>query len=172
MNIKILADFQICISVTLTHLPKVFDFIKLNLLIAQLTDHGFDSQPLNYTFCFLSGTSHRNEINNAYSNYLKIMFGATEGSILRPSQSNIYTCDMFFKEYELDIASYDTDDDNNYYIYDPDLNIDINKLGHFTIKMYKGFKGNHLKANGDKCHPLVNKPMSINIESNIIMSSQ
>lgn len=42
---------------------------------------------------------------------------------------------MFFKEYDRDIASYDTDD-NNYYIYDPDLNTDISKLGDFTIKMY------------------------------------
>ena len=135
IKIKILADFQICISVTLTHLSKAFDFLKLNLLIAKLTDYGFDSQPLNYTFHFLSGTPHRTEINNAYSNYLIIIFGVTEGSILRPSQFNIYTCDMFFKEYDRDIASYDADD-NNYYIYDPDLNTDISKLGDFTIKMY------------------------------------
>ena len=81
IKIKILADFQICISVTLTHLSKAFDFLKLDLLIAKLTDYGFDSQPLNYTFHFLSGTPHRTEINNAYSNYLIIIFGVTEGSI-------------------------------------------------------------------------------------------
>ena len=129
IKIKILADFQICISVTLTNLSKAFDLLKLDLLIAKLTDHGFDSQPLNYTFHFLSGTSHRTEINNAYSSYLIIIFGVTEGSILRPSQFNIYTCDMIFKEYDRDIASYNTDD-NNYYIYD------VSKFGYFTIKMY------------------------------------
>ena len=74
--------------------------------------------------------------------------------------------------YMCDIASHTYY--NTPYTYDADLNIVISKLEDRTIKLFKWFKENHLKANDDKCHLLVStdKPMSINIEGNTTSSQE
>ena len=76
---------------------------------------------------------------------------------------------MFSEEHECDIACYA--DDNTPYTYDADI---ATGKSDCTVKMFKWFKENHLEANGDKCNLLVStdKQMSINIECNIITSSQ
>ena len=99
----------------LTHLSKTLDFLKLNLLTAKLTDYGLDSESLNFISSCLSGRTHRTKINNAYSNYLKIIFGVTKSSVFGPLLLSFYTCDMFFEEHEFHIATCDTDD-NTFYI--------------------------------------------------------
>ena len=99
----------------LTHLSKTLNFLELNLLTAKLTDYGFDSESLNFISSCLSGRAHRTKINNAYSNYLKIIFGVTKSSVLGPLLLSFYTCDMFFEEHEFHIASCDTDN-NTFYI--------------------------------------------------------
>lgn len=64
--------------------------------------------------------------------------------------------------------------ENTFYIHNTDWNIVISKLEDCTIKLFKWFEEKHLKANADKCHLLVitDKPISINIEDNIISNNE
>ena len=70
-------------------------------------------------------------------------------------------CDMIFEKYECDIASYA--DDNTPHT---DLYTVLSKLKNCTDSLFKWFKENHMKPNGDKCHFLVTteKSVSINID--------
>ena len=61
--------------------------------------------------------------------------------------------DMFFEQYECDVANYA--DDNTPHTYDSDLYTVLSKLKHCTDSLFTFFKGNHMKPNGDKYHRLV-----------------
>ena len=155
-----------------TNLPKDVDCLKHDLLIAKLAAYGFDSQTLKFAFSYPFGGSHRTKINNADNNYLEIIFDVPKVQYKGLCCSKFHICGMFLGEYECEIASYA--DDTYFYVHKADFNIVISKLQDCTIKLFKRFKENNLKANCKKCHLLVktDKPMSINIESNIITSSQ
>ena len=77
-------------GVLLTKWSKSFDTLKHDHLIAKLSAYGFDSKSLNFVFSYLSGRFHRTKVNNAYNNYLEIIFWVPQGSILRPSLFKIY----------------------------------------------------------------------------------
>ena len=50
----------------------------------------------------------------------EILFGVPQGTILRPLLSNIYICDLFLENNDIDIANYA--DDNTPYACSLDLN--------------------------------------------------
>ena len=78
----------------LTDLPKTFDCILHDLLIAKLAAYGFDYQSLRILESFLSNRQQRTKINNAFSRYSEIIYGVPQASILGPLLFNI--CDIFF----------------------------------------------------------------------------
>ena len=90
----------------LTDLSKAFDCILHGLLIVKLAAYGFDYQSLRIMESFLSNRQQRTKINNAFSRYSEIIYGAPQGSILGPLLFNIYICDIYFDIIECDIASY------------------------------------------------------------------
>ena len=104
-----------------------FDYLKHDLLIAKLTNYGFESQALNSVFSSYIKRSHRNKIKNPCSNYLKVIFDVPQYSIL----FNISTCGIFLEIYDVDIASYA--DDNTFCTYETELNI-IRKLLDCTMR--------------------------------------
>ena len=66
-------------------------------------------------------------------------------------------CDIFFEKYECDTAPH---------TYDSDLYTVLSKLKRCIDSLFKWFKENHMKPNGEKCHVLVTteKSVSINID--------
>ena len=90
----------------LTNLPKAFDYLRHDLLIAKLAAHGFDQPSLCFIFSYLSDRTQRTKVNNAYSSYTDIKYGVPQGSILGPLLFNIDICNLFFWDYKCDIASY------------------------------------------------------------------
>ena len=68
-------------------------------------------------------------------------------SILGHLLFNINICKMFFQKYECDIASYA--DGNTPHTYDSDLYTVLSKLKNCTDGLFKWFKENHMKPNGD-----------------------
>ena len=76
--------------------------------------------------------------------------GVPQGSILGPILFNIFLCDTFFMIDNIDIASY-TDDNTPYSVGKSQCNIET-KLQQASIKLFKWFHENGLKANQDQCH--------------------
>ena len=46
-------------------------------------------------------------MNSSYSTFADIFFGVTQGSMSGPLLFNICICDIFFENYDSDIANYD-----------------------------------------------------------------
>ena len=136
----------------LTDLSKAFICILHDLLEAKLAACGFDYQFLMENF--LSNRHQRTKISNALSRYCEIIHGVPQGSILGPLLFNIYICDIFLDIIECDIASYA--DDNTPYNSDFNLDNVISNLERFANSLLNWFRENHIKANDDKCHLLVN----------------
>ena len=68
----------------LTDLSKAFDCIPHNLLIAKLSAYGFDRKSLPFISAHLKSRKQKTRIGSAFSDYLNILFGAPQGSILGP----------------------------------------------------------------------------------------
>ena len=137
----------------LTDLPKAFDCILHDLLIAKLAAYGFDYQSLRIMESFLSYIQQRTKINNAFSRYSEIIYGVPQGSILGPLLFNVCICDRFFDIIECDVASYA--DGNTPYNFDFSLDNVISNLEKSTNSLLNWFRENHMEANADKCHLLV-----------------
>ena len=69
---------------------------------------------------------------------------------------------------ETDFASYV--DDNTPYVTDDSIESVINSLENVSIKLFKWFADNQMKANKDKFHLLISgsKNITINVDGNII----
>ena len=93
----------------ITDLSKAFDCIGQKLLIANLYAYGFDKNSLYFINSYLKGRKQRTKINSSYSVFAEILFGVLQGSILEPLLFNIYICDLFIENSDIDIANYADD---------------------------------------------------------------
>ena len=137
----------------LTDLSKAFDCLSHELLIAKLHAHGFSLNALRLVHSYLTNRKQRTKINNKYSSREEILFGVPQGSILGPLLFNIFLCELFFIMNETEFASYA--DDNTPYTSGQDIDNVIRTIENNSIRLFKWFSNNQMKANKDKCHPLL-----------------
>ena len=62
-------------SPILADLPKAFDCISHDLLIAKLENYGFDQNALNIIYNDLSGRSQKTKVGSSFSDLLDILYG-------------------------------------------------------------------------------------------------
>ena len=89
----------------LTDLPKIFNCLPHNLIIAKLHDYGFDKASLKLMHSYLTGTYQKVKINYSYSIWSLIKYGVLQSSILGPILFNLFLCDMLLMIDTIDIAS-------------------------------------------------------------------
>ena len=58
---------------------------------------------------YLSGRTHRTNMNDSYSSILDLIIGVSQGSVLVPSLFNVCICDPFFFMEENTVTSYVND---------------------------------------------------------------
>ena len=146
----------------LTDLSKAFDCIDHGLLIAKLYAYGFDKNSLYFINSYLKGRKQRTKINSSYSAFAEILFGVPQGSILGPLLFNIYICDLFIENGDIDIANYA--DDNTPYACSSDLDSVIFKLQKNTEKFFRWFYNNNLISNAEKSHLIVSTKKNLEIQ--------
>ena len=93
----------------LTDLSKTFDCINHPLLIAKLYNYGVSPLSINMTFSYWSNRTHRNKINECFSERSTIEHGVPQGSILSPLLFNIDLNDLFYECEESNTARYADD---------------------------------------------------------------
>ena len=154
----------------LTDLPKAFDCLPHDLLLAELNGYGFSLPALRLVQSYLSNRTQGTKINSEFSSWEEILFGVPQGSILGPLLFNIFLCDLFFIMNDVEFASY-ADDNTSFFVGD-DLNVML-KLQNASKTLFKWFNDNQMKANPDKCHFICssNVTTSIMIENEQIRNS-
>ena len=155
----------------LTDLPKTFDFLPHDLLLAKLNAYEFSLPALRLVQIYLSNRKQRTKINSEFSSWEEILFGVPQGSILGPLLFNIILCDLFFIMNDVEFASYAND--NTPFFVGDDLNDVILKLQNCSKTFLKWFNDNQMKAKPGKCHFICNSSVktSIMIENKQIRNS-
>ena len=62
---------------------------------------------------YLTDRKHRTKISNSFSNFINLLIGVKQCSVLGPLLFNIYTCDLFFFIEKQNVTSY-VDDTTRY----------------------------------------------------------
>ena len=86
---------------------------------------------------------------NPGSSWKKILFGVPQGSALGPLLFNIFLCELFCMTSYTDFASYA--DNNTPYVSADTVDEVIKRLENASVKLFKWFADNQMKANQDKC---------------------
>ena len=144
----------------LTDLSKVFDCLDRELLIAKLNAYGLSLPALRLIHDYLSNRKQRTKINCSCSEWLEIVFGVPQGSILGPLLFNKYLADLF---YIMDDMIYYANN-NTAYVTADDIDGVVSSLENSSNTLFKWFSDNLFKGNADKCHLLVNVKDEVSME--------
>ena len=131
-----------------------FDCLPHDLLIAKLHAHGIKEGSLNLLFSYFKNRKQRVRLNNTYSEWIDILFGVPQGSILDPLLCNIFLCDLFLFLHDIPVANYA--DDSTPYCTGLKISDVLIKLENAAETLLQWFKDNRMKANPDKYHLLIN----------------
>ena len=157
----------------LTELSKVFDCLPHDLLIAKLHAYGIKKGSLKLLFSYLKNRKQRVRLNNTYSEWIDILFGMPQGSILGPLLFNIFLCDLFLFFDYISVVNYTYD--NTPYSTGLKISDVLIKLESAAETLLQWFKDNRMKANPDKYHLLINntkKSFQIKIGNKTVSNSK
>ena len=155
----------------LTDLSKAFDCIVHDFLIAKLEAYGFSYEALKVIYNYLTDRKHRTKVSNSFSDFIDLLLGVPQGSILGPLLFNIYICDLFFFVEEDNVTSYA--DDTTPYSNSKNVVTVLENIETKGKEVFNWFSMNYLKANPGKSHLLLTSrdEASIKIDDTDIKSS-
>ena len=136
------------VGTLLMDLSKAYDCIPHDLLIAKLQAYGLSNKSLHLINSYLKGRKQRVRVGNKTSDWLEVLFGVPQGSILGPILFNIFLNDLFSFIQETEICNFA--DDNTLYACDSTIENVISRLENDTLRVNTWFKNNSMVANQEK----------------------
>ena len=149
-------------AAVLTDLSKAFDCIPHNPLIARLSAYGFGRKSLIFISAYLKIRKQKTRIGSAFSDYLNILFGVPQGSILGPILFMIFLSDLFYIYNDFDYARYA--DGTTPYVCKENY-AEANEFLEPTFNnIFAWFNNNGLVANSGKSNSLVSPYEKISLK--------
>ena len=136
------------VGTILMDLSKAYDCLPHDLLIAKLAAYQVDFKSLCLIQNYLSNRFHRVKIGTKFSNWLEILLGVPQGSILGPILFNIFINDLLLFICDANICNFA--DDNSLYAAGKDQAEVISVLQKEISNVLYWFKVNSMAANPDK----------------------
>ena len=152
----------------LMDLSKAFDCLPHELLIAKLEAYGFEKKTLSSFLSYLKNRKQAVNINGILSDFLEILSGVPQGSILGPILFNIFLNDFIYDMESTPTDNYNFADDNTLSACAENMEELKLKLEEGASKALKWLVSNKMIANPDKFKVIVLKKPSINVEDIIV----
>ena len=105
-------------------------------------------------FSYLKNRKQRVRLNNTYNEWIDMLFGVPQGSILGPLLFNTFLCNLFLFLHDIPMANYV--DGNTPYCTSLKISDVLIKLENAAETLLQWFKDNRMKANPGKYHLLIN----------------
>ena len=129
-------------------LSKAYDCLPHDLIIAKLAAYGFSKKSLRLIYSYLSKRKQRVKIFSSLSEFMEVVFGVPQGSILGPLLFNIFLNDIFFFILETELCNFA--DDNTLYACENNIKNILEKLTRDTNRILDWFSHNSMIANPAK----------------------
>ena len=129
-------------------LSKAYDCINHDLIIAKLEAYGVGKNSLRLIQNYLSQRQQRVKVGSSLNEWLEIILGVPQGSILGPILFNVFINDMLLFIKETDICNFA--DDRTLYACGKELDTISFKLEIETNTAIQWLKDNEMVANPSK----------------------
>ena len=136
------------VGTLLMDLSKAYDCLPHDLILAKLVAYGFGEKVLRLLHSYLTKRKQRVKIFSTLSEFMKVIFGVPQGSILGPLLFNIFINDLFPFIRETEICNFA--DDNTLYGCGPDIHTIISQLDQDSKRIVEWFSNNSMIANPAK----------------------
>ena len=141
------------VMAVLMDLSKAYDCIPHDLLIAKLHAYGLNTYALYLLHSYLTNRKQKVKVNESFSEWVNIIIGIPQGSILGPLLFNIFINDLFLAVGDQDLCNFA--DDNTLYRCRRSLDEAQCEIENHSIMIINWFEINGMKMNPEKWHVII-----------------